>query len=161
MLDWERDRPHRARSLVQEVQRGGSPWGYGEHRVVFGVGRARSVDDVEVRWPSGYVQRVGAQTAGRELVISEPDLLHVSPATAAVGATVTVTARPARPDASPMGPGHRVELTMHPGAVALAVTDVGDGTYTAPATLPAAGVYAFTARVDGTAWRARPQAMAR
>ena len=46
-----------SRVLVQEMQGGGSPWGYGEHRLVFGLGGAAGADSLEVRWPDGYVQR--------------------------------------------------------------------------------------------------------
>lgn len=150
-----------ARALVQEMQSGGSPWGYGEHRLVFGIGRARAVDNVEVRWPSGYVQRIGTVQAGAEVVIEEPELLRLDARVVSVGASVTVTVRPATPSGALLGAGHRVEVVMIPGDVALAVADNGAGEYTARAPLTAAGLYGFTARIDGVALLAHPQVIAR
>jgi hypothetical protein len=150
-----------ARRLVQEMQGGGSPWGYGEHRLVFGLGGAAGAESVEVRWPDGYEQRTAAVAAGAELVVEEPELLRVEPPVAAVGASVRVTVRPARPTGEPLGPGRRVEVTLDPGDVALAVTDDGAGRYTAATAGLAAGLYGFTVRIDGTALRAHPQALVR
>lgn len=147
------------RALVQEMQSGGSPWGYGEHRLVFGIGRSRACDSLEVRWPSGYVQRLGPVQAGAEVVVEEPELVRVAPPVVASGEAVTVTVRPARPSGEPLGPGHRVEVLMDPGEVSLPVTEAA-GTYTARAT-PTAGLWRFTVRIDGVSLRAHPQALVR
>ena len=150
-----------ARTLVQEMQGGGSPFGYGEHRLVFGLGRADAADSLEVRWPDGYVQRTGRVAAGATAVVEEPDLLRVEPGVAAVGGEARVVVRPARPTGEPFGPGHRVAVAMHPGGVALAVTDDGAGAYTAVARGLAAGLHGFTVTIDGAALRAHPLVLAR
>ncbi len=150
-----------ARALVQEMQSGGSPWGYGEHRLVFGVGRAAGVDSLEVRWPDGYVQRTGPFAAGVEAVVDEPELLRVAPRVLAPGGDVTVVVRPARPTGAPLGAGHQVTVVMDPGDVTLAVSDGGDGDYTATARGVTAGLHGFTVRIDGTALLAHPQVVAR
>jgi hypothetical protein len=50
--------------------------GYGatsSRLVHFGLGEADRVDEVEIRWPSGAVQRIGPATADRVIAIREPD----------------------------------------------------------------------------------------
>lgn len=150
-----------ARTLVQEMQSGGTGWGYGEHRLMFGLGRAARADGVEVRWPTGYVQRVGPVAAGAEVVITEPELIRVAPQVLAVGGDVQVTVRPAGPDGAALGPGRRVVVTMDPGEVSLPVTDDGAGNYVATARGVTAGVHRFSVRIDGTALFAHPQVIAR
>ncbi|MBI5515724.1 MAG: CRTAC1 family protein [Deltaproteobacteria bacterium] len=60
------------RRLVQSLNPTGRPFGYDPRRVVFGLGAARQVDAVEVRWPDGTVQRTGALPAGQEHLLMEP-----------------------------------------------------------------------------------------
>lgn len=152
-----------ARLLVQEMQSGGAPWGYGEHRLVYGLGAAARADWVEVRWPDGYVQRTGPVSPGADLVVEEPDWLRVEPAVAAAGAEVRVTVRPARADGGLLGAGHRVEVTVDPGegATTLAVSDAGDGSYTATTRGLAAGLHRVAVGIDGRAMFAHPQVLVR
>lgn len=150
-----------SRTLVQEMQGGGAPWGYGEPRLVFGLGGATRADLVEVRWTDGYVQRAGPFAAGSEAVVEEPAWLQVEPRTVAVGGEVRVTVRPARADGGLLGAGHRVGVTLDPGEVALVVSDDGGGAYTATARGLAAGLHGFTVSVDGVTLFAHPQVSAR
>ena len=150
-----------SRTLVQQVQGGGSPWGYGEHRLVFGVGRAAGVDGLEVHWPDGYVQRTGPFAAGAEAVVEEPDLVRVTPAVTSAGGTVQVVVRPAKPDGTLLGPGHRVDVAVDPDGATLTAIDDGAGTYTATTAALAAGLHGFTVRIDGAALFAHPLALAR
>ncbi|MDP3221001.1 MAG: CRTAC1 family protein [Deltaproteobacteria bacterium] len=55
------------RTLVREV-RGANGAAQGEHVATFGLGDARAVESVEVRWPSGDVQRLGPANEGRLVV---------------------------------------------------------------------------------------------
>ncbi len=150
-----------ARLLVQEMQSGGAPWGYGEHRLVYGLGAATRAESLEVRWPDGYVQRTGPVMAGAEAVVEEPNWLVVEPRVVAAGGDARVTVRPARPDGGLLGGGHRVEVVTDPGGVALTVSDDGGGTYTATARGLAAGLHRVTVRVDGVGLFAHPQVLAR
>lgn len=149
------------RLLVQEMQSGGAPWGYGEHRLVYGLGSASGADWLEVRWPDGYTQRTGPVMAGADVVVGEPEWLTVEPRVMAAGGEARVTVRPARADGGLLGAGHRVEVVMTPGDVALAVSDDGAGAYTATARGLTAGLYRVTVRVDGTARFAHPQVLVR
>ena len=150
-----------ARALVQEMQSGGVPWGYSEHRLVFGLGAAARADSLEVRWPDGYVQRTGPVAAGAEAVVEEPDLLRVAPLVLAPGGDVTVTVRPAQPSGAALGPGHAVTVAMDPEGAALAVADNGDGSYTAVARAVTAGPHGFTVSIDGAGLYAHPRVSAR
>ncbi len=150
-----------SRLLVQEMQSGGAPWGYGEHRLVYGLAGWPRAESVEVRWPDGYVQRSGPVLAGAEVVVEEPRWLTVEPPMVAAGGDARVTVRPARPDGGLLGGGHRVAVTMAPGDVALTVSDEGNGTYTATARGLAAGLHQVTVRVDGVALFAHPQVLVR
>ena len=150
-----------ARTLVQEMQGGGAGWGYGEHRLVFGIGQATGADSLEVRWPDGYVQRTGRVAAGATAVVEEPDLLRVEPRVLSPGGDVRVVVRPARPTGELLGAGHRVAVVMDPGDVSLAVSDDGGGTYSATARAVPAGLHGFTVRIDGAALFAHLQVIAR
>ena len=41
-------------------------------RLHFGLGKSKTVDTVEIRWPSGKVQRLEKVAADRLLTITEP-----------------------------------------------------------------------------------------
>jgi hypothetical protein len=53
------------------VKTGSSYASQSELLVTFGLGTARGVEAVEVAWPSGQVDRLGPQPAGRTLVLTE------------------------------------------------------------------------------------------
>lgn len=150
-----------SRTLVQEMQSGGSPWGYGEHRLLFGIGAADRVDAVEVRWPSGFVQRTGPLRAGTETVIEEPDLVRVEPLVGDATTTFTVTVRPALPSGQSLGPGHRVRVTLEPGASVIEATDMGSGAYVARVTPSLRGVGVLGVQIDGAELRAHPRILIR
>lgn len=149
------------RALVQEMSPGGNALGSDELRLTFGLGTNARAESVEVRWPSGYVQRVGPVEAGREVTVREPALVTVETPQVPVGAEARVVVRPAAPDGAALGPGRAVRVTALPGDVAAAVTDRGDGSYLARWSPAAPGEYAVAVTVDGAAWSARPGVLAR
>jgi enediyne biosynthesis protein E4 len=53
------------------VKTGSSYCSESELPLTFGLGAAKGVEAVEVAWPSGQVDRLGAQAAGRTLVVTE------------------------------------------------------------------------------------------
>ncbi len=53
------------------VKSGSSYLSQSELPLTFGLGAASRADQVEVRWPSGHVDRLGPQNAGQTLVITE------------------------------------------------------------------------------------------
>lgn len=58
------------RTLVREI-RGANGAAQGEAVATFGLGTASAVDEVEVRWPAGGVQRLGATPEGR-VTVAQP-----------------------------------------------------------------------------------------
>jgi hypothetical protein len=59
---------------TQEVRSGSSYLSSSDRRLLFGLGRAAKADRVEIRWPSGKVQPLGAiprMQAGQTLVVTE------------------------------------------------------------------------------------------
>jgi hypothetical protein len=52
---------------------GGSYASASDPRLHFGLGSAQVVDDVEIRWPSGLVPRLGKLTADRVYHVREGD----------------------------------------------------------------------------------------
>lgn len=58
--------------LVRWIAGGGSFLASHDRRVVFGLGSAGAADELEIRWPSGRVQRVAGLAAGRYHEIVEP-----------------------------------------------------------------------------------------
>lgn len=148
------------RTIVQEMQSGGGPWGYGEHRLVFGLGTAAAVDSIDVRWPDGYTQTVGAAASGTDVLVEEPELIRVDPPVSNVGSNVSIAVHPARPDGALLGAGHAVTVRMDPDGVMLPVRDDSAGGYSATASAVGPGVHTFTVAVDGVALLARPQVLA-
>lgn len=53
------------------VKTGSSYLSQSELPLTFGLGAASKVEQVEIRWPSGQVDRLGPQTAGQTLVVTE------------------------------------------------------------------------------------------
>jgi hypothetical protein len=60
------------RRRLLERKGGGSFLSAGDHRLHFGLGPATLVESVEIRWPSGLVQKLGAVAADRTLTLVEP-----------------------------------------------------------------------------------------
>jgi hypothetical protein len=59
------------RKLVRHRKGGGSYLSSSDPRLLVGIGEARQVDQVEIRWPSGLVQRLGPLQADRGYLIVE------------------------------------------------------------------------------------------
>ena len=59
------------RSLTRWISGGGSFLGSHDHRVVFGLGLEGVAGDLEIRWPSGRMQRVSGLLPGRYQDITE------------------------------------------------------------------------------------------
>ena len=59
------------RRLVREVRAGASYLGQHDLRVHFGLGRATSVDRLEVRWPNGRIETVQSVAARQVVTMSE------------------------------------------------------------------------------------------
>ena len=53
------------------MKTGSSYCSQSELPLTFGLGSAKRVEAVEVAWPSGQVDRLGPQAAGRTLVVTE------------------------------------------------------------------------------------------
>jgi hypothetical protein len=56
---------------VAMVKTGSSYLSQSELPLTFGLGQASKVEQVEIRWPSGHVDRLGPQDAGQTLVVTE------------------------------------------------------------------------------------------
>jgi hypothetical protein len=59
------------RRQMQEVMSGGSYYSQNSMTLYFGLGRNESVDNLEIRWPSGDTQRWSKLAGGRTLLITE------------------------------------------------------------------------------------------
>jgi hypothetical protein len=59
------------RQLVRHRKGGGSYCSASDPRLLIGVGAARQVDQIEIRWPSGQVQRLGPRPVDQGFVIME------------------------------------------------------------------------------------------
>jgi hypothetical protein len=56
---------------IAMVKTGSSYLSQSELPLTFGLGPASKVEQVEIRWPSGQVDRLGPQEAGQTLVVTE------------------------------------------------------------------------------------------
>ena len=61
----------RGHRQIQEVTSGGSYLSQNDLRVHFGLGSATKVDRIEVRWPSGAVDKIENVSADRFLTVEE------------------------------------------------------------------------------------------
>ena len=59
------------RTLIKEVKAGFSFLSQGGLELIFGLGDAATVDNVQIRWPSGAVQDLGSVTSGTRLTVLE------------------------------------------------------------------------------------------
>jgi len=60
------------RRLVRHAHTDGSYLSASDRRVLVGIGTANQVDRVEIRWPSGTIQRLEKPEPGRYYTVSEP-----------------------------------------------------------------------------------------
>jgi hypothetical protein len=56
---------------IDEVRSGGSFFSQNDFRLHFGLGSARRADSIEIRWPSGAVERIGACAADQIVRVRE------------------------------------------------------------------------------------------
>jgi hypothetical protein len=59
------------RKMIDEVMSGGSYYSSNSFTLHFGLGTAVSIDGIEIRWPSGIVQKIGKTAADQTLKITE------------------------------------------------------------------------------------------
>jgi hypothetical protein len=59
------------RERIDEVMSGSSYYSQNSFTLHFGLGALTAVEDIEIRWPSGILQRVGKTTADQTLKITE------------------------------------------------------------------------------------------
>jgi hypothetical protein len=57
--------------MIDEVMSGGSFYSNNSFTLHFGLGAASSVDGIEIRWPSGTIQKIGKTPADQTLKITE------------------------------------------------------------------------------------------
>jgi hypothetical protein len=60
-----------SRNLMREITPGGSYLSDGDRRLLFGLGDAKTIDSLEIRWPSGRVEVVDRIPANRWLLLVE------------------------------------------------------------------------------------------
>jgi hypothetical protein len=59
------------RKMIDEVMSGGSYYSQNSFTLHFGLGTATQVDNFEIRWPSGTIQKIGASAVDKTLNIME------------------------------------------------------------------------------------------
>jgi hypothetical protein len=59
------------RKMIDEVMSGGSYYSSNSFSLHFGLGTATAVDGIEIRWPSGTVQKIGKTASDQTLKITE------------------------------------------------------------------------------------------
>jgi hypothetical protein len=59
------------RKRIDEVMSGGSYYSQNSFTLHFGLGGAAAVEGIEIRWPSGIVQKIGKTAADQTLKIVE------------------------------------------------------------------------------------------
>ena len=59
------------RTQVGEVRSGGSYLSHNDMRVHFGLGTAKRVDQVRIRWPNGKTETLNGMDAGQYVTIRE------------------------------------------------------------------------------------------
>jgi enediyne biosynthesis protein E4 len=60
------------RTQLQEVRSGGSYLSQNDFRLHFGLGPVSTLGQIEIRWPSGVLQKLSSQKADQVLVLREP-----------------------------------------------------------------------------------------
>jgi hypothetical protein len=59
------------RKTVDEVMSGGSYYSNNSFTLHFGLGTAAAIESIEIRWPSGTVQKIGKTTVDQTLNVTE------------------------------------------------------------------------------------------
>jgi enediyne biosynthesis protein E4 len=60
------------RTMIDQVMSGGSYYSQSSFTLHFGLGQNAQVDSIEIRWPSGAVQKIGKTAADQLLKVTEP-----------------------------------------------------------------------------------------
>ncbi|HWE49895.1 MAG TPA: CRTAC1 family protein [Bryobacteraceae bacterium] len=60
------------RKMIDEVMSGGSFYSQNSLTLHFGLGDASAADSIEIRWPSGTIQKIGKTAANQSVKIVEP-----------------------------------------------------------------------------------------
>ena len=60
------------RKMIDQVMSGGSFFSSNSLDLHFGLGKATVVDSIEIRWPSGVIQKIGKMSADQTLKLTEP-----------------------------------------------------------------------------------------
>jgi hypothetical protein len=60
------------RALTKTVKSASSYLAQSDRRLLFGLGKARQADSIEIQWPNGLVQTLGPTPAGQTLTVREP-----------------------------------------------------------------------------------------
>jgi hypothetical protein len=58
--------------MIDEVMSGGSFYSQNSLTLHFGLGDASAADSIEIRWPSGTIQKIGKTAANQSVKIVEP-----------------------------------------------------------------------------------------
>jgi hypothetical protein len=139
----------------------GSPELVAEPWLFLGLGD-QTAADLQIVWPSGYVQQVRGLAADQAWTLQEPETLTVSPATRRVVgdgvSTVTFFLQPRTPDGG-VDPAASGEIELYAGAGSWAGPTVRDGdgwsrTLVAPA---GPGTAVVEATISGVALDVRPR----
>lgn len=144
--------------VVRRQTAGGQPYGQSDP-VLDLVTVDHTVRSTEIDWPSGFVQRLKDVSPGAVRVIREPRWLEISTRNVAAGSSATITYTACDDSGAALGgagAGRSVGISRSDG-VPVAVTDVGDGTYTASIGHPGSTrTVTLAIRVDGVAYAASP-----
>jgi hypothetical protein len=65
-----------SRKMIDEVMSGGSYYSQNDMTLHFGLGATTIVDAIEIRWPSGALQKIGPTAADQTLTITEQASVH-------------------------------------------------------------------------------------
>jgi len=61
------------RRQMQEVRSGGGYNSQSDFRLHFGLGKVQQIEGLEIRWPSGEIQKLGGVKANQVLTVTEPE----------------------------------------------------------------------------------------
>lgn len=144
--------------VKQLVQSGGLGSANALGHVWMGVPAHCPAPDLEIEWPSGYVQRFEGLAANTTLVAEEPEFLSLEPRRLTVGSDAIAVLEVSPRDASGALLGAGLDVTARVGdAAPVALADQGDGRYVLAVGAPAsAGEQRLEVSVEGEVLRARP-----
>ena len=67
------------RRQMQEVRSGGGYNSQSDFRLHFGLGKAQLIEGMEIRWPSGEIQKLSGVKANQVLTVTEPEKAQKRP----------------------------------------------------------------------------------